>query len=445
MSSGPCSMKPLSSALFLCLALTLTNGAPMHNGDAVAAEAHDHHDWPDRCEGIEFDAITPNEKGTVFFFKGDHLWKGFDGPAHFSNESFKELDDLHNIGHIDAAFRMHNEENTDDHDHIYFFLDDKVFSYFNHTLEEGYPKSITEDFPGVPDHLDAAVECPKGECITDSVLFFKGHDVHSFDIATKAVKVKSWPHLPACTSVLRWLEHYYCFHGYNFTRFNPQTGEVTGNYPKDSRHYFMKCPGFGHGGDYKVPKCSDVKLDAMTSDDVGKVYAFIGPVYLRLDTIRDGLHAFPITRQWKEMGHGLDAAFSYDHKMYMIKDDQVYIYKTAAHYTLIEGYPKSLKEELGIEGHVDAAFFCDDSDNNTIHIIQGKNMINIDLSTTPRTVSQELPLPFSSSDAALCGPDGIKVFKGSEFYEYQSPMILYASRMAPVPHKITSNMMGCQD
>lgn len=57
---------------------------------------------------------------------------------------------------------------------VYYFQDDHVFSYYNHTLETGYPKTIQEDFPGVPTHLDAAVECPQGECITDSVLFFKG-------------------------------------------------------------------------------------------------------------------------------------------------------------------------------------------------------------------------------------------------------------------------------
>lgn len=34
----------------------------------------------------------------------------------------------------------------------------------------------------------------------------------------------------------------------------------------------------GHGGDYKVPKCSEVKLDAITTDDTGKTYFFAGKV-----------------------------------------------------------------------------------------------------------------------------------------------------------------------
>lgn len=53
-----------------------------------------------------------------------------------------------------------------------------------------------------------------------------------------------------------------------------------------------------------------------------------------------------------------------------LQGDQVYIYKADAHFTLIEGYPKTVKEELGIEGTVDAAFVC--PTENIAHIIQGK-------------------------------------------------------------------------
>nr|QBF53714.1 hemopexin [Champsocephalus gunnari] len=432
-------MELSTNTLFLCLALALTNGAPV-NHDAAVDDAS----LPDRCDGIGFDAITPDENGTTFFFRGSHLWKGYRGPAQLSNEFFQQLDDIHNIGHVDAAFRMHNIKHEGDHDHMYFFLDDKVFSYYGHALEEGYPKDIQQDFPGVPSHLDAAVECPKGECMTDSVLFFKGHDVHVYDIATMTVKIKTWSHLPVCTSALRWLEHYYCFHGNNFTRFHPVLGQVSGGvYPKDARNYFMKCPNYGHGGDHKVLNCSDVKIDAITTDDAGKSYVFAGTNYMRLDTWRDGLHPFPIARSWKELTNGVDAVFSYSDNMYLIKDDQVYIYNAAAQYTLIKGYPKTLKEELGIEGHVDAAFVCPNDDK--VHIITGGTIRAIDLSATPRVVTGEWLLPFSDIDAALCSAEGINVFKGATYYHYESPMTLAMSRIAPEPQHVTTGMMGCKE
>ncbi|XP_040888046.1 hemopexin [Toxotes jaculatrix] len=436
-------MDLFTKTLFLCLALALANGAPMHPQDSAANGGEDHAAVPDRCKGIEFDAITLDEKGTTLFFKGAHLWKGYHGPAQRSNETFEELDDTHHIGHVDAAIRMHNKESPDIHDRNYFFQDDKVFRYYNYSLEDGYPKEIQADFPGIPTHLDAAVECPSGECTTDSVLFFKGNDVHVYDIATKTVKTKTWSHLPSCTSVLRWQEHYYCFHGHNFTRFNPVSGEVTGTYPKDARNYFMRCPNFGHGGGYKILKCSEIKLDAITADDSGKTYMFAGRIYMRLDTHRDGLHAFPIIRGWKEVTNGVDAVFSYTDKIYLIKGDQVYIYKSTAQHTLVEGYPKTLKEELGIEGHVDAAFLC--PNGHTVHIIQGQRMLDVDLTATPRVVTRDVSVPVSDIDAGLCGSDGVKVFKGSQYYRYESATTLAASRIAPEPLNITSAMLGCQD
>ncbi|KAM6945313.1 hemopexin [Aplochiton taeniatus] len=409
-------MTLLGQSLCLYLAVVCTSALPVHpdglpDPGALGDQAHYNAEL-DRCDGIEFDAITPDEKGNTFFFKGDHLWKGFQGPAQLSNQSFKELDSYHHLGHIDAAFRMHNTENPKDHDHIYLFLEDKVFSYYDHVLEEGYPKDIQQDFPGVPSQLDAAVECPKGECGTDSVLFFKGSDIYTYDIATKLVKRKQWSHLPNCTAAFRWLEHYYCFHGYSFTRFHPVTGEVVGTYPKDARHYFMRCPNFGG-------------------------------IYMRLDSHRDGIHPFPIPKAWKEVTSGVDAVFFYTDKIYIIKGDQVYIYNAAAHFTLIEGYPKTLKEELGIESPVDAAFAC--ANSNMVHIIQGRKMFEIDLTATPRAVVRDALLPIPKVDAALCGPDGVKVFSGSVYYKYESSRTLAFSRIAPEPLNITSAMLGCED
>ena len=40
---------------------------------------------------------------------------------------------------------------------------------------------------------------------------------------------------------------------------------------------------------------------------------------MRLDTSRDGKHAFPVTRMWPEVAGGVDAVFSYQDKMYFIK------------------------------------------------------------------------------------------------------------------------------
>lgn len=50
-----------------------------------------------------------------------YMWKDFHGPAQLVSESFKEIDDIPNTGRINAAFRMHNKANPDDHDRIYLF------------------------------------------------------------------------------------------------------------------------------------------------------------------------------------------------------------------------------------------------------------------------------------------------------------------------------------
>ncbi|MFT7799498.1 hemopexin-like [Arapaima gigas] len=475
-------MRLLPGTLCLCLALALSYAVPSHGDHGNRGDHHNHGDHGnrgdhhnhgdhgnrgdhhghgdhgdhgdhhghgnrhavehDRCKGIEFDAIMVNEEGIPYFFKGEDLWIGFHGDSDLANHTFKELDEYHHLGHVDAAFRMYFEDNPEDHKRIFFILEDQVFSYYQHNLEKGYPKKISEVFPGIPDHLDAAVECPKGDCKDDSVIFFKGDKVYHYDLKTKEVDEKEWDHLDNCTAALRFLDHFYCFHGTKFTKFHPVSGNVTGKYPKDARDYFMRCHKFGKDSDHTEREtCSRVHLDALTSDDAGNVYAFRGHHYLEQKAGSDEWQSHPIDKNWKKLHSDVDAVFSYNNHLYMIKDNNVYVYSVGDTHTLLEGYPKTVTEELGITGHVDAAFVC--ADHHIVHIIQGQKMIDVDLAATPRVVKSEAPLHFKHVDGGTCGPEGVKILAGSYYYNYESPQVLVASRILPQPHKVSVELFGC--
>lgn len=51
---------------------------------------------------------------------------------------------------------------------------DKVWVYPPEKKENGYPKLLQEEFPGIPYPLDAAVECHHGECQSEGIIFFQG-------------------------------------------------------------------------------------------------------------------------------------------------------------------------------------------------------------------------------------------------------------------------------
>uniref|UniRef100_A0A671NDG4 Hemopexin a n=1 Tax=Sinocyclocheilus anshuiensis TaxID=1608454 RepID=A0A671NDG4_9TELE len=108
----------LIQILTLCLALSLNEPEP----EGHKHELH-HGVKLDRCEGMEFDAVAVNEEGIPYFFKGER-W-------------------------LIRGVRLLS----------FFFL---------HKLEKDYPKDISEIFLGIPDHLDAAVECPKPDCTDDT-------------------------------------------------------------------------------------------------------------------------------------------------------------------------------------------------------------------------------------------------------------------------------------
>uniref|UniRef100_A0A670Z0H8 Hemopexin n=1 Tax=Pseudonaja textilis TaxID=8673 RepID=A0A670Z0H8_PSETE len=195
-----------------------------------------------RCADEEgFDAVTLDEAGTMVFFKGSLVWKGFTGAAEPIRDSWPEIQ-----GPVDAALRIHYHDHPEGlHDNVLLFQGKRVWAYREGRLRLGYPRLIDQEFPGIPADLDAAVECHPKECPSETIVFFQGPRVFSYDLRTKAVKQRAWPAIYNCTAAVRWLERYYCFQGIRFLRFNPLRGDVPPRYPLDARDYFMHCPGRG--------------------------------------------------------------------------------------------------------------------------------------------------------------------------------------------------------
>ncbi|XP_060682921.1 hemopexin-like [Hemiscyllium ocellatum] len=398
-----------------------------------------HAGFPNRCDGLGFDAITLDEQGVTYFFRDAFLWRGFQAPAQFINETWSGLPD-----HIDAAFRMHHKNSPEQHDRMFFFKGNHVWQYNGNKPEGQF--LIQDKFHGVPDNLGAAVECPQGECQHDSVLFFKGDTTYLFDLSTKTVKVRPWTGTHQCTAAMRWIDRNYCFQGSNFTRFNPHTGQAFENYPKDARNYFMRCEGRGHGNKTADPsiynRCSNRSFDEFNEDELGRVYAFRANVYFRLDSKRDGWHPWQIHSTWPSLHGKIDGVFTWNKKIYFIQGSQLFIYKAEAQYTLIEGYPKPITEELGISGAgVDATFICPGT--SLLYVIRGNRVQSVNLEQTPRVLDNGFQIGHSHVDGAMCNTEGIFIFVGTNYYKYSSTKELEAQTETPDPHSISVDFMSC--
>ncbi|XP_030055642.1 hemopexin [Microcaecilia unicolor] len=449
-SSG--SMKFLFSVYCLCcsLALAVTFSLIKSKHNDTGSKLYPTHpednatSLADPCSPEGFDAVTLDDKGLMHYFRGHYVWKGFRTPAAFINATWPEIE-----GPIDAAFRIHHKNQPEAHERMYLFKDDLVWAYYDGKLVAGFPRRISEEFPGVPGHLDSAVECPSGECKSDTVLFFKEGSVYVYVLGeTPAVKKRAWPLPQSCSAAVRWLEKYYCFHGVNFTRFTPVSFEIPLGYPLDTRDYFIHCPGRGHGFETRrnytflsvKDRCSNRSFDAFSSDDSGRTYAFRGSYFFRTDSKRDGWHAWLLSHNWKELKGKIDAAFSWENKMYFIQGSQVTIFLSDQFYTLVQGYPRPSQEELGI-GELDAAFTCPHS--SQLYVIKGNKIQMVDLKLSPRATEQEKVIVHVHVDGAMCNTEGVHIFSGPFFYRYTDVASLLSAKELPEAHRISTEIMEC--
>ncbi|MCP6508238.1 hemopexin repeat-containing protein, partial [Klebsiella pneumoniae] len=101
----------------------------------------------------------------------------------------------------------------------------------------------------------------------------------------------------------------------------------------------------------------------------------------------------------------MDAAFSWEEKVYLIQGTQVYVFLTKGGYTLVSGYPKQLEKELGSPGMislktVDAAFTCPGS--SRLYIMSERRLWWLDLKSGAQATWTELSWPHEKVDGALC-------------------------------------------
>ncbi|KAM8815850.1 hemopexin [Rhynchonycteris naso] len=441
--------------LGLCWSLTIAHPVPSTGASGNGAEGGNgikvNPDMLELCsDGAGFEATTLGDNGTMLFFKGEYMWQGHPWTQNLISERWKNF-----TGSVDAAFRL-------GHDSVFLIKGDKVWVYPPEKEDKRYPKLLQDEFPGIPSPLDAAVECHRGECKDEGILFFQGNRTWFWDLATKNKKERNWPAVRNCSSAMRWIGRYYCFQGNQFLRFDPVTGDVLPRYPLDVRDYFIPCPGRGHGSGNKTgpedKRCStDLVLSALLSDKHGATYAFSGSHYWRLDTSKDGWHSWPIVHQWPNGPSTVDAAFSWDDKIYLVQGNQVYIFLAKGGYTLVDGYPKQLKKELGSPAGinleaVDAAFICPGS--SRLHVMAGRQLWWLDLKLGPQATWTELSWPHEKVDGALCtekslGPNscsangsGLYLIHGQNLYCYSDVEKLSATNTLPQPQRM-NNLLGC--
>ncbi|XP_048215893.1 hemopexin [Perognathus longimembris pacificus] len=455
---------PVALALVgLCWSLALASPLPTSPGNVAEGGTGPKLDPGviERCsDGWSFDATTLDGNGTMLFFKGEFVWKGHTGVRELISEKWKN-----STSSVDAAFRR-------DSNSVFLIKGDKVWVYPPEEKENGYPKLLQDEFPGIPFPVDAAVECHRGECHNEGIIFFQGNRKWFWDLATRTIKERSWPAVGNCTAALRWLERYYCFQGHHFLRFNPVTGEVPPRYPLDARDYFMSCPGRGHGSRHKngtgqgngtrhgpeYSRCNPgLVLSALMSDNHGSTYAFSGSHYWRLDSSQDGWHSWPIAHQWPNGPSAVDAAFSWEDKLYLIQGTQVYVFLVKGGYILASGYPKRLEKELGspygisLES-VDAAFTCPGS--SRLYIMAGRRLWWLDLKSGVQAKWTELSWPHENVDGALCmekflGPKScsssgpsLYLIHGPNLYCYSDVEKLTTAKSLPQPQRV-SGLLGC--
>lgn len=177
------------------------------------------------CSDPKIDAMFNTADGNTYAFKDNNYYKltenaVAEGYPKRISDGWPGLP-----GHIDAAFTYKNGK-------TYFFKGSQYWRYSGRQMDGDYPKEISDGFTGIPDNLDAALVWGGN----GKIYFYKGSKFWRFD-PLKRPPVKStypkplsnWEGVPNnIDAALQYTNGYtYFFKGDKYYRFNDRTFSVS--------------------------------------------------------------------------------------------------------------------------------------------------------------------------------------------------------------------------
>ncbi|XP_044266390.1 matrix metalloproteinase-16-like [Tribolium madens] len=194
------------------------------------------------CQNPRIDTIFNSAEGSTYIFKGDMYWKltkksvALGYPKLISN-GWPGLP-----GNIDAAFTYKNGK-------TYFFKGSKYWKYRGHKVNGHYPKEISEGFTGIPDDLDAAMVWSGN----GKIYFFKDAKFWKFNPSqrpsvdsTYPKPISNWKGVPNnLDAALKWTNGYtYFFKDDTYYRFNDTAFAVDKDnpaFPRGIAYWWLGC------------------------------------------------------------------------------------------------------------------------------------------------------------------------------------------------------------
>jgi len=152
---------------------------------------------------------------------------------------------------------------------VYFFKGSQVWKFMAGGPAAGYPKPISEEFPGLPNDLDAAFVWSGN----NRYYFFKGGEYYRVSNLASGVDqgyprpISAW-RLPVSSidAALKYANgRTYFFSGSQYYRYNDNYGQVDSSYPRPINTWWLGCP------DSNLKMAEHMEMTLKVDEEVGVV------------------------------------------------------------------------------------------------------------------------------------------------------------------------------